>query len=181
MYHISTRDQNPRSLIGQLWKLNSKGYQVNLNIVIGGFRSELPTKLLLITLWQLPLYRNRIDVKNEKNTLPIQKSLSLSSSKGRKIFFVTIVFCFLLYCAQQRVLSANAYISMHLRLSSTLKHLKTQREIYNKSIHWMQFSVNVFKKSLFLFVFAQNGAFSECFTLKTVEKSLRVHHHLRAF
>lgn len=32
MYHISTRDQNPRSLIGQLWKLNSKGYQVNLNI-----------------------------------------------------------------------------------------------------------------------------------------------------
>ena len=76
--------------------------------VIGGFRSELPKKLLLITLRQLPLCRNRMDVKNEKIPCPFgpdhtkrfQKSLSLSPTKGRKIFFVTIVFCFLLYCAQ---------------------------------------------------------------------------------
>ena len=38
---------------------------------------------------------------------------------------------------------------MHLRLSSTLEHLKTQREIYSKSINGMHFLVNVFKSLCF--------------------------------
>ena len=72
MYNISTRDQNPCSLIIYLWKLKSKDYQVSINVVIGGFRSELATKLSLMTLTiSDPLLKNLIDVEDEKNTLPI--------------------------------------------------------------------------------------------------------------
>ena len=93
-------------------------------------RSELPTKLLLITLWQLPLCRNRIDVKNEKIPCPFgpnhtkrfQKSLSLSPTKGRKIFFVTLMFCFPLYCAQKRVF---IYKRVHFDALAIILNIRT--------------------------------------------------------
>ena len=68
---------------------------------------------------------------------------------------------------------------MHLRLSSTLEHLKTQREIYSKSINGMHFLVNVFKSLCFHLSSHKTERFQNASLLKMLTKSLRVHHHLR--
>ena len=108
-----------------------------------------------------------------------KESVFVSNKRKENIFCHTSVFFFLSTAHNNVFLSTNVYISMHLRLSSTLEHLKTQREIYSKSIHGMHFLVNVFKSLCFHLSSHKTERFQNASLLKMLTKSLRVHHHLR--